>query len=227
MIRWMKNLFIGSKKNDFPTDITVYIDHYKKPNRNLPWYATRWVALDTETTGFQKESQILSIGAVAITDGFIDVSDSLEIILQNDGEWNGESTTIHGIMPDHSRLGMSQQNAIATLLTYISSSPIIAHNATYDINMINNLIRKFYPFKLKNKVLDTADLAVRLEKFGTDEASIVRKDFTLDQLCLRYRIPIHDRHTAAGDALLTAQLFQKLMSLAQKRKIIKLGDIFT
>ena len=61
---------------------------------------------------------------------------------------------------------------------------------------------------LQNKTLDTAFLARRLDDpqgrkiMGPQQA----KQYGLDALCHRYDIPIEARHTASGDALLTAIL---------------------
>jgi DNA polymerase-3 subunit epsilon len=38
--------------------------------------------------------------------------------------------------------------------------------------------------------------------------------FELDDLCRRFDITMHDRHTASGDAFLTAQVFLRLHRLA-------------
>jgi DNA polymerase-3 subunit epsilon len=39
--------------------------------------------------------------------------------------------------------------------------------------------------------------------------------FTLDALCQMFNITAHDRHTAGGDAFLTAQVFLRLLRAAQ------------
>jgi DNA polymerase-3 subunit epsilon len=49
--------------------------------------------------------------------------------------------------------------------------------------------------------------------------------YSLDELCIRYGIEMDDRHTAAGDAFLTAQLFLKLLKLAEKKGIRNFKDL--
>ena len=72
--------------------------------------------------------------------------------------------------------------------------------------------------------MDTAKLAIRIEHFQHTQ-SLDHSEFTLDALCDRYRIPMHDRHNAAGDALLTALLFLKLLTKLRKRGIQTLKDL--
>lgn len=55
--------------------------------------------------------------------------------------------------------------------------------------------------------------------------AIASQDYSLDKLCERYGISLDDRHTAAGDALLTAQLLIKLLKVADKKGIKTFGDL--
>ena len=49
--------------------------------------------------------------------------------------------------------------------------------------------------------------------------------FSLDHLCQRFGVVPHDRHTAAGDAFITAQVFQRLLRLARKAGRDTLGAL--
>jgi DNA polymerase-3 subunit epsilon len=52
-----------------------------------------------------------------------------------------------------------------------------------------------------------------------------REAYRLDSLILRYDIEIPGRHTAAGDALATALVFQRLLRKAERRGIRTLGEL--
>jgi DNA polymerase-3 subunit epsilon len=121
--------------------------------------------------------------------------------------------------------GLPEKEAIHNFIDYIRGSVLVAHHAAFDRAIINNTIRKHFRAKLLNKMLDTASLAIRLEKFGHDPETVRREEYSLDALCRRYQITAHDRHTAPGDSFITAQLFQKLLRLAEKRGIKSLGDL--
>jgi DNA polymerase-3 subunit epsilon len=51
------------------------------------------------------------------------------------------------------------------------------------------------------------------------------EDFSLDSLCGRFGIEAHDRHTAGGDAFITAQIFIRLLRLARKAGRNTLGAL--
>jgi DNA polymerase-3 subunit epsilon len=71
-----------------------------------------------------------------------------------------------------------------------------------------------------NSCIDTMNLAIRLDHgLLVDRNRINLKDYTLDSLCHRFNIKMDDRHTAGGDAFLTANLFLKLLKLASKKGI--------
>jgi len=66
--------------------------------------------------------------------------------------------------------------------------------------------------KLKNKLVDTGQL-YKKTKYVKDHTH-----YSLDQLCNTFHITMHDRHTASGDAYLTAVLFLKFAALLKKKK---------
>jgi len=73
--------------------------------------------------------------------------------------------------------------------------------------------------KLKNKSIDTGILYKKLE--GKKNAH-----FSLDKLSDEFNISKHDRHTASGDAYITALLFLKILSKLKKERKIHFSDLF-
>jgi DNA polymerase-3 subunit epsilon len=49
--------------------------------------------------------------------------------------------------------------------------------------------------------------------------------FTLDGLCEMFGVAMHDRHTAGGDAFLTAQVFLRLLRAAKPVGRVTLGSL--
>jgi DNA polymerase-3 subunit epsilon len=66
------------------------------------------------------------------------------------------------------------------------------------------------------------DLAVYYEQLLTSKNlyadEVIKKDFSLDKLIERYNIKASGRHTSIGDALITAELFLKLVKKLSTRK---------
>lgn len=211
MLSWFKN-----KK--YPDFWKAYLKAFKtKQPKSIE--TTRFVVFDTETTGLDMvNDRILSIGAVAITKNQIDVADSFEFYLTQD-EFNTETVEIHGILKEGSIDKISEKEAIEIFINYIGNSVIVAHHAAYDIEMINAALKRMKLPKLKNKRIDTGILYKKLEG---------KKDnhFNLDVLCEEFKIPKHDRHTASGDAFITALLFLKIISKLKKERTIHYSDLF-
>jgi DNA polymerase-3 subunit epsilon len=180
---------------------------------------TRFVVFDTETTGLSiTTDRILSIGAISIAKNSIDVADSIEIYLKQD-EFNTETVEIHGILKDGNLKKITENEAIKQFIEFLGNAVLVAHHAAFDIEMINAALKRMKLPKLKNKTIDTGILYKKLEG---------KKDnhFNLDVLCEEFNIPKHDRHTASGDAFITALLFLKIISKLKKERTVHYSDLF-
>ena len=92
--------------------------------------------------------------------------------------------------------------------------------------MIQKACHPFGLEKIPNPMIDTMSLAIRLEHGPhADRNQVNPEHYGLDALCDRYGILAEDRHTAAGDAFLTAQLFLKLLKLAASKGIQNYGEL--
>ena len=59
------------------------------------------------------------------------------------------------------------------------------------------------------------DLTMHLNDAGAFAQKRMADGFTLDALCAMWGVVAHDRHTAGGDAFLTAQIFLRLLRAAK------------
>jgi DNA polymerase-3 subunit epsilon len=95
--------------------------------------------------------------------------------------------------------------------------------------MLEKAIAPYRGAKVWSPSVDTAQLAQRVEDgpMTSNQArgADPRSAYQLDTLVERYGIDIPERHTAAGDALATALLFQRLLKKAERRGIRTLGDL--
>ena len=69
------------------------------------------------------------------------------------------------------------------------------------------------------------DLTLHLERDGAFAGRPPIRKFTLDALCEMFGVIPHDRHTASGDAFITAQVFLRLLKLAARCGRTTLGKI--
>jgi len=92
---------------------------------------------------------------------------------------------------------------------------LVGHHVGFDRELVQVAAER-HGFPVPDwPALDTMRLAIGLEEAGVlGEPPIER--FELDDLCRRFDVEMHDRHTAAGDAYLTAQVFLRLWRIAKK-----------
>jgi len=120
--------------------------------------STRFVVLDTETTGFDyTKDRILCIGAIILQNNRIALQDSFEVYIQQE-HYNQASAQIHGILRESILDRPSELEALQQFLAFLGDSIIVAHHTLFDVTMINKALeRNGFP-ELKNKTLDTAVL---------------------------------------------------------------------
>jgi len=198
----------------------TFIEQYQR-RFAAPWTApqpidgVRFVALDSETTGLNPlTDRIITIGAVAVQGGDIVLEDSFEALLRV--ERNTAAVAVHGITRDETRGGIDEPEALRRFLDYLQDGVIVGHHINHDISTLNAAYQRHWGFELMNRSLDTMDLTLHLERSGAFAGRETIREFTLDSLCELFGVIPHDRHTAGGDAFITAQVFLRLLRLGSR-----------
>jgi DNA polymerase III subunit epsilon len=183
-----------------------------------------FTVLDTETTGLDpSRDSILSFGAVKISESKIQIPTAVEWYPRSEYR-GGKTAQIHGLVNIAQQI--SREEFMRRLLPYLGNSILVGHHLGFDLEMITRQLKAFGVDRLPNAGIDTLNLAIRLEHGPqADQNRINRERYSLDSLCKRYGIETDDRHTAAGDAFLTAQLFQKLLKAATGKVIVNYRDL--
>lgn len=189
-----------------------------------PLSTTRFVVFDTETTGLDyKKDRILSIGGVAVIGNKIAVTDSLELFLKQE-IYNTDSAKIHGILKQGHYTKVNEQEAIELCLEFIGTDILVGHHIGFDVAVINQSLKRHDLGKLKNRVLDTETLYKRL--VHPINRPLQEKRYSLDELAEALKIPLHDRHTSAGDAMITALAFIKIVHKLNSDSQMKVKHLF-
>ena len=206
---------------EFWRDYLLSFDEASK--KKTPIEKVCFVVLDKETTGLDiKKDRILSIGAVKVQNWQIDLSQRLDCYVQQSYSPVRETVAVHGILPGANGNGVDEIEAVKHFVEYCHNSVLVGHHVAFDITMINQVLKGMIGQKLANKRLDTATLASRVsEKKAYEQPGT----FGLDTLCKLYNVPMSDRHTAAGDAFITAMLLMKLLARLKKRGVRTLGGL--
>lgn len=193
-------------------------------DENVTIEETRFVVLDTETTGFDYENdRILCIGALVLQNGIISIQNSFEVYIEQE-HYDKSTAQIHGILKAFVIKRPSELEALQQFLDFLGDSIIIAHHAVFDVTMINKALERNGLPQLVNHRLDTAIL---YKKTLIKSHLFERKDhYSLDDLADKFDISKKDRHTALGDAYITAIAFLKIVKKLKEKKETNLNSLF-
>jgi len=202
-------------------DLARSLDSYRRSfeatwSADTPVRDIRFVVLDCETTGLDaRRHRIVSIGAVGVRDLQIVLGDRYEALLRV--RFNTAATLVHGITRDETRAGLDEAEAMAGLLSYLQDAVIVGHHIGHDLAMIDAALARHGAGSLRNRHIDTGELALLLEDGAGGTGRAAPADLSLDGLCARFGVVPYDRHTAPGDAFLTAQVLLRLLRLAARQ----------
>lgn len=177
-----------------------------------------YTVFDTETTGLDPSGgdEIIQIGATRIVNGKLLRRESFEQLVDPRRTMRPESIAIHGIQPEM----LVGQPGIAGVLpafhAFAAETVLVAHNAAFDMRFLQ-LKEALTGLRFDQPVLDTLLLSALLHPN--------QESHRLEAIAERLGVAIVGRHTALGDALVTAEVFIKMIPLLAERGIHTLGQV--
>ena len=166
----------------------------------------RYIILDTETTGLDPDDghKIIEIGCIEILNRNI-TNNTFHKYINPNREIDIEASKIHGLTNSFLKDKPVFEEIYPELREYISNSPIIIHNAPFDIGFLKkeHSTATVSDDFLNNEIIDSLKLARKISP---------GKKNTLDALCERYSVDNSDRtlHGALLDAKLLAYVYLKM-----------------
>ena len=166
----------------------------------------RYIVLDTETTGLDPDDghKIIEIGCIEILNRNI-TNNTFHKYINPNREIDIEASKIHGLTNSFLRDKPLFEEVYSEFREYISDSPLIIHNAPFDIGFLKkeySVVSMNDDF-MNNEIIDSLKLARKISP---------GKRNTLDALCERYSVDNSDRtlHGALLDAKLLAFVYLKM-----------------
>jgi DNA polymerase-3 subunit epsilon len=176
-----------------------------------------FTVFDTETTGLQPSAgdEIISLGAVRIVNARLLTGETFEQLVDPDRPLSPESVAVHGITPEL----LAGQPRIGEVLPrfhrFADETVMVGHNAAFDMRFLQ-LKESAIGLRFDQPVLDTLLLSQVLDPQAESHG--------LEAIAARLGVDVVGRHTALGDALVTAEVFLKMLPLLAQRGIHTLGE---
>ena len=176
-----------------------------------------YTVFDTETTGLEpaQGDEIIQIGAARIVNGKLLHQECFEQLVDPQRGIPAASIPIHGIQPSM----VVGQPTIAEVLpafhAFAQDTVLVAHNAAFDMRFLQ-LQEKSTGVVFDQPVLDTLLLSAVIHPN--------QDSHRLEAIAERFDVPVIGRPTAMGDAMVTAEIFIKLIPLLAQQGIHTLGQ---
>ena len=165
----------------------------------------REIILDTETTGLSPiDHRVVEIGCIELVN-HVATGREFHAYINPERDMPAEAEAVHGLSSEFLSTKPLFAAIVEDFLAFVGDSPVVAHNAGFDMGFINAELKRLDRAPLAaDRAIDTVLLARR--KFPGAQAS-------LDALCRRFAIDTSARtkHGALLDAQLLAQVYLELV----------------
>ncbi|WP_201495776.1 exonuclease domain-containing protein [Rubrivivax sp. A210] len=176
-----------------------------------------YTVFDTETTGLQPSQgdEIIQIGATRIVAGKLRRQESFEQLVDPQRSVPEAGVAIHGIQPEMLRGQPPITTVLPAFHAFAHDTVLVAHNAAFDMRFLQ-LKEDSTGIKFDQPVLDTLLLSAVIHPN--------QESHRLEAIAERLGVTVLGRHTALGDAMVTAEVFLKMVPLLRQIGITTLGQ---
>ena len=171
-----------------------------------------YTVFDTETTGLNPAGgdAIIQIGAARIVNGKLLRAECFEQLVDPGRGIPAASIPIHGISEDMVRGQPPIGEVLPVFHTFAKDTVLVAHNAAFDMRFLQ-LQEEATGIAFHQPVLDTLLLSAVVHPH--------QESHRLEAIAERFNVPVLGRHTALGDALVTAEILLRLIPLLREQGI--------
>ena len=203
-------------------------DDYKKYNYlyNIPPKIGRYIVLDTETTGLGKNDHVIEIGANEIKNGRL-TGVQFHIYLKSRKIMNEKLISIHKIKNDdydkyYKNVYADQKTTLENFLNFIGDSIIFAHNASFDLEMINKEL-KYWKLKTISPKKFRCTMRIFQNVISKVNEGFYLNFSSLKHCCNYFNLENNENqfHNALFDSYMTARLINKIYDLLDMNKHLK------
>jgi DNA polymerase-3 subunit epsilon len=174
-----------------------------------------FTVFDTETTGLNPSEgdEIIQIGAARIVNGKLLRHESFEQLVNPGRLIPAATVPIHGITQNMVAGKPPITEVLPAFYTFAQDTVLVAHNAAFDMKFLQ-LQERNTGLVFNHPVLDTLLLSAVVHPN--------QESHRLEAIAERFNITVLGRHTALGDAFVTAEVWLRLVPLLQAMGITTL-----
>jgi DNA polymerase-3 subunit epsilon len=219
MLDTLRKWLLQRRHGDFPDLDENQLPQPKTPG-DQPLGKTRFIVLDLETSGLNhNRDEVIAIGAVAIRNNAISLADQFDLILRRPELDITETVLIHGIGPEALTQGHETEDALLHLLDWMNGDPILAYHSAFDQRFLEKALKQTLGYTRSHTWLDVAELMPAM--FPNAETG----GRGLDHWADHFQLEVSERHHAAADAMVTAELTLIALNDARTQGIRTLGEL--
>lgn len=187
----------------------------------------RYLVIDTELTGLNgRKDSIVSIGAVRMKGGRIDLSDIFYRMINPEARLTAESVIIHEIMPSDVLLKPEISTVLGEFLDYCGPDILVGFCVSIDVEFLNRETKRLFGAPMGNRIIDIYPLFEwMLRKGGFKEGAALPHHYQLYDMARYFDIEVNGAHNAMIDAFITAQIFQRLIPVLCRAGIRNAEDL--
>ena len=176
-----------------------------------------YTVFDTETTGLKPSEgdEIVSIGAVRIVNGRLLEHEVFEQLVDPRRGMSPEASRITGIDAAMLESQPTIDHVLPAFGQFCEDTVLVAHNAAFDMRFLR-LKEEATGVRFAQPVLDTLLLS-----------AVIHPDLEshrLEAIAERMGVNPIGRHTALGDAIMTAEVFLRMIPLLAEQGVRTLGE---
>ena len=200
-------------------------------SHDAPLDSLRYIVLDTELTSLEhRTNRLLSVGAIGMQGASIRLGEQLYRTVNPEVEIPAESVVIHQIRSEDVKGAENISTTFDELSRFIRGTVLVGHFAHIDLKILRKEMAET-GHDLENPAIDTARVHQWLLGQGrySEDLALQLEKLDLQTVAKSYGLNPQNAHHALGDAFLTAQLWQKMLIVLQRKgvsnlkKLLKIG----
>lgn len=176
-----------------------------------------YTVFDTETTGLDPSAgdEIIQIGAARIVNGRLLHSEVFDQLINPRRIISAESSRIHGMTNDTLAGQPTIEQILPQFSAFAEDTVLVGHNAAFDMRFLQ-VKEASTGIAFRQPVLDTLLLSALIHPN--------QDSHRLEAIAERLGVNIVGRHTALGDAIVTGEVFLRMIPLLAEKGIRTLRE---